>query len=89
MAEQPKLRVANKAQAEKYKDYETTFTSPHGGRVLADLKNECRLIAYTPGDIWETFRRTIMRDFLAYIEDKIKAGGMQIEIEEGEEDGGA
>ena len=81
MAEQPRLRVASEEQAQRYKDYLATFTSVHGARVLEDLKSECGVLAYTPGDIWETFRRTINRDFIAYIEDKILAGSRQIEVE--------
>lgn len=77
-----KLRVANREQADKYKDYASCFGADAGKRVLADLKAECGKIAYCPGDIWETFRRTVMRDFIAYIEDKIEAGEQQIEVEE-------
>lgn len=76
------LRVANKELADKYRDYAGTFGTAQGQRVLQDLKAECGRIAYTPGDIWETFRRTVMRDFIAYIEDKIQAGQQQIEVEE-------
>jgi hypothetical protein len=75
--------VANPEIAQKYKDYAATFGPVWGKRVLDDLKAECGRIAYVPGDIWETFRRTVMRDFIAYIEDKIEAGGQQIEVEEG------
>lgn len=77
-----KLRVASKEQAQKYWDYSATFSSEHGKRVLEDLKAECGKLAYCQGDIWETFRRTINRDFISYIEDKIAAGICQIEIEE-------
>ena len=77
-----RLRVANKEVEQKYKDYAATFGTAHGERVLKDLKAECGKLAYAPGDIWETFRRTINRDFVAYIEDKIEAGNSQIEVEE-------
>ena len=75
-------RAVNREQAEKYKDFHTTFSTPHGKRVLEDLKAECGKLAYAPGDIWETFRRTINRDFVAYIEDKIAAGEQAPEVEE-------
>lgn len=58
----------NKEQAERIKDYKATFETPHGMRVLQDLKSEYCRESYRKGDIWETFRRTICRDLVSEIE---------------------
>lgn len=80
--EEKRILAVNKEQAERIKDYFATFSTTEGKRVLKDLKAECGPMCYFPGDIWETFRRTINRDFITYIEDKILAGEGQIEVED-------
>lgn len=78
--EENKLQPANEELAAIWKDFYITFSSPHGQRVLKVLERECKQFSFASGDIWETFRRTIYRDVIEYIKDKVDAGA-QITLE--------
>ena len=78
--EENKLQPANEELAAIWKDFYVTFSSPHGQRVLKVLERECKQFSFASGDIWETFRRTIYRDVIEYIKDKVDAGA-QITLE--------
>lgn len=74
MEEDSKLHPVNEEQAAIWKDFYVTFNSPHGKRVLKVLERECKQFSFASGDMWETFRRTIYRDVVEYIKDKVDAG---------------
>ena len=75
----------NREQQERITMYATAFGTGAGKEVLEDLKEEFGGQCAT-NDIWETFRRTVQRDLVEWMEWMVEAAGETI-IVEGERDG--